>query len=91
MIYTNRASKSVQSYYNIFLLSLKFCNHKVLKLDRSLDQVINRKYLKFSEGRALISIEWQSDKLGGVQIGAGSAPCAKQKLYTAFCEIWNLH
>ena len=57
MIYTNRASKSVQSFHNIFLLSLKFCNHKVLKLDRSLDQVINRKYLKFSEGRALISIE----------------------------------
>ena len=59
-------------------------------LDRPLDQVINRKYLIFSEGRALISIEWQSDKLGGVQIGAGSATCTKQKLHTAFCEIWNL-
>ena len=59
MIYTIsiRASKIRKSYSNIFLLSLKFSNCNVLKLDRSLDQAINRKYLIFSEDRALRNIE----------------------------------
>ena len=54
MIYTNRASKT-ENHIQIFSCSFSNCN--VLKLDRSLDQVINRKNLIFSEGRALRIIE----------------------------------